>query len=124
MYHSYTGYHAPLDVYPKLASLPASVLSRINTSHQVNVCVGKEWYRFPNSFFLPSDQWKLRFIKSDFRGQLPKPFEAEPPEGTRMVPKGFNDMNKEEPSRYVSGPSVCVFQVILGCVCDPRVCSR
>ncbi|KAB0341674.1 hypothetical protein FD754_018600, partial [Muntiacus muntjak] len=38
----------------------------------VNVCIGKKWYRFPNSFLLPNN-WQLQFIPSEFRGQLPKP---------------------------------------------------
>jgi len=40
-----------------------------------HVCVGKEWYRFPSSFFLPDpEEWKLKFLKSEFRGQLPRPY--------------------------------------------------
>lgn len=95
----YYGYHAPLDVYPQLSSL-TSTKGGIRASDHVNVCVGKEWYRFPSSFFLPHSDWNLRFVKSDFRAQLPKSFEAPPPEGTRIIPKDFNDMNREEPSRY------------------------
>eukprot|EP00795_Rhopilema_esculentum_P016703 gene16703-8152_t len=55
----YLGYHAPLDVY---ADLFNDVLQEdeghyppFKIDDQVNVCVGKEWYRFPSSFFLPSD---------------------------------------------------------------------
>lgn len=66
----------------------------------LNVCVGKEWHRFPNSFFLPdSKHWKLRFIQSEFRGQLPKPY-LEGADATRVIPNEMNDVNKEEPSRY------------------------
>ena len=36
------------------------------------VCVGKEWYRFQSSFFFPSTNFRLGFLKSDFAGQLPK----------------------------------------------------
>lgn len=68
---------------------------------KVNVCVGKEWYRFPSSFFLPdSDRWKLMFIQSEFRGQLPQPYQ-EGPLSTRIVPKNMNDKNSEEVSRYI-----------------------
>ena len=51
------GYHAPLDIYvelnrissdPKVHSLPPD--------KSVNVCVGKEWYRFPSNFFLPGNK--------------------------------------------------------------------
>lgn len=66
----------------------------------VNVCVGKEWYRFPNSFFLPGHRWSLRFLSSGFKGQLPKLY-SEGINGTRVIPSDMNDMNQEEPSRYV-----------------------
>jgi len=31
-------------------------------SGQVNICVGKEWYRFPSNFFLPSNKFSLQFV--------------------------------------------------------------
>jgi alpha-1,2-mannosyltransferase len=40
-------YHAPLDVYSRLPAL-----GRSQKEPQQLVCVGKEWYRFPSSFFL------------------------------------------------------------------------
>lgn len=44
----------------------------------INVCVGKEWYRYPSSFFLPELEGKsrvrLQFVKSGFDGQLPQHF--------------------------------------------------
>ena len=54
----------------------------------INVCVGKEWYRFPSSFFLPelpagggsegtAPRVRLQFVESSFGGQLPQHF----PEG-------------------------------------------
>ncbi len=73
----------------------------------VNVCVGKEWYRFPSSFFLPTPKWKLRFIRSEFKGQLPQPY-GDHPNATWIVPDNMNDMNLEEPSRYVRIDDVCV----------------
>jgi len=64
------------------------------------VCVGGEWYRFPSSFFLPNEGAALSFIKSSFGGQLPQPFR--PVNGTWDTPlQPFNELNKEEPSRYV-----------------------
>ncbi len=39
---------------------------------------------------------ELAYIKSDFSGLLPQPFV-----NTSYVPSGFNDANREEPSRYV-----------------------
>ena len=50
-----SGYHAPLDVYKALNG--HEILSHINQFPEVtevNVCVGKEWHRFPSSFFLPN----------------------------------------------------------------------
>lgn len=77
----------------------------------INLCVGKEWYRFPSSFFLPSERWRLQFIRSEFRGQLPKPY-SDAANATKIIPTNMNDMNKEEPSRYIS-VSKCDFLVDL-----------
>lgn len=43
----------------------------------------------------------MQFIKSEFKGLLPKAYEPWP-NGTRLIPSNMNDLNKEEPSRYVS----------------------
>lgn len=48
-----------------------------------------------------SNSWELAFIKSGFTGQLPKPFEGPPPNGSRLVPSNMNHLNLEEPTRYV-----------------------
>lgn len=64
----------------------------------VNVCVGKEWYRYPSAFFLPTDKADLKFILSNFTGELPQPF-GEHPWDEPLQP--FNDLNKLEPSRYI-----------------------
>ena len=40
------------------------------------VCVGDEWHRFPSSFHLPHPSYRLAFVKSDFHGLLPRPFET------------------------------------------------
>ena len=45
--------------------------------------------------------WELAFIKSGFTGQLPKPFEGPPPNGSRLIPSNMNHLNLEEPTRYV-----------------------
>ncbi|XP_033124840.1 alpha-1,2-mannosyltransferase ALG9-like [Anneissia japonica] len=94
------GYHAPLDVYPTLHKTADN--PKVHTLHanrQVNVCIGKEWYRFPSNFFMP-ENWELQFIQSDFKGQLPKPYSSRH-DATQMIPTHMNDMNLEEPSRYV-----------------------
>ena len=55
------GYHAPLEVYGELQrrvveSEQSSGASQQASDRTVNVCVGKEWYRFPSNFFLPHDR--------------------------------------------------------------------
>ena len=47
-------------------------------------------------------RWKLRFIRSEFKGQLPQQFSSDP----SVIPDHMNDMNKEETSRYVSTISI------------------
>lgn len=64
----------------------------------LNVCVGKEWYRYPSAFFLPTDKAEVKFIVSNFTGELPQPF-GEHPWDEPLQP--FNDLNKMEPSRYI-----------------------
>ena len=77
----------------------------------INLCVGKEWYRYPGGFFLPSNRWRLEFIRSELRGQLPKPY-SNTANATQMIPTNMNDMNKEKPSRFIS-VSKCDFLVDL-----------
>ena len=40
----------------------------------IHVCTGLEWHRFPSSFFLPGERYRLQFIKSGFTGLLPRQF--------------------------------------------------
>lgn len=73
------------------------------TQHTSNVCVGKEWHRFPSSFFLPHSSYRLGFLQSEFRGQLPK-YYTNAQNGTlstSIYHKDFNDQNLEEPTRYI-----------------------
>ena len=49
------GFHAPLDTYMELAKFGAQKV--IETNRPINVCVGKEWHRFPSSFFLPDNRY-------------------------------------------------------------------
>ncbi|TPX60331.1 hypothetical protein PhCBS80983_g01858 [Powellomyces hirtus] len=126
----YLHYHAPIDVFHHVKDLPlpppASSNSNRGSGGERALCVGKEWYRFPSHYFLPDDI-RLRYLKSDFRGLLPKYFE-EPavehketpargnataaalsdPERRRLahrltyiVPDGMNDRNEEVTDRYV-----------------------
>ncbi|CAI6334606.1 unnamed protein product [Periconia digitata] len=94
-----TAYSAPLNVYKPLQK--SGVVKAGD-----NVCLGKEWYRFPSSYFLP-DQSRARFVKSEFTGLLPGSF-SEANEGsgyypgTWMIPSGMNDENKEDPEKYIN----------------------
>lgn len=125
----YLNYHAPLDIYESLR-IPGS--NNINTTlalddTEISLCVGKEWYRFPGHYFLVNVKIlvyifpfqpkgvRLRFLKSDFNGQLPKYFiestnDENTPElsqwfnrkdGSWMMPTSMNDLNLEETDRYV-----------------------
>lgn len=75
----------------------------------LTLCYGKEWHRFPGSYLVP-DGVSVEWVKSEFDGMLPGHFKRTPREGglasrihgTRVVPYGLNDLNKEEPSFYVS----------------------
>jgi alpha-1,2-mannosyltransferase len=102
-------YRAPLNIYSKLSQyILTNDRNRLaNSKEHINICVGKEWYRFPSSFFLPGNNVHLKFLRSDFRGLLPKPFEFGPGErliadATSRIPTGMNDENREEMDRYVS----------------------
>lgn len=61
-------YGAPLDLYNHLYR---NELGR-KSQREVNVCLGKEWYRFGSSFFIPSNKQHVQFIKSGFDGLLPQ----------------------------------------------------
>ncbi|KAL2823347.1 hypothetical protein BDW59DRAFT_173508 [Aspergillus cavernicola] len=102
-----TAYNAPLKV---LGPLEIPEIARPGDS----VCFGKEWYRFPSSFFLP-DGMRAKFIQSEFRGLLPGEFSDAPDysalfEGTSRIPEGMNDRNEEDTGKYtdVSGCSFLV----------------
>ncbi|KAH7080650.1 Alg9-like mannosyltransferase family-domain-containing protein [Paraphoma chrysanthemicola] len=92
-----TAYSAPLNIYQPLHS--AGVAQPGD-----NVCLGKEWYRYPSSFSLPQGV-HAKFIKSEFSGLLPGEFsEANVGfglfPGTWLVPSGMNDENLEDVGKY------------------------
>ncbi|KAK7204747.1 Alg9-like mannosyltransferase family-domain-containing protein [Myxozyma melibiosi] len=95
--HSF--YFAPLEVYGALFDENAKLGSQ--DSDILNVCVGREWYRYPSSYFLPENM-RLKFIQSDFDGMLPTEFVGESwLDGASRVPAGLNNVNKQELSFYV-----------------------
>lgn len=103
-----TAYHAPLEIYRPLQS---SQYASIGGA----VCLGKEWYRYPSSYFLPQGM-RARFIKSAFDGLLPGQFsEASVGFGlfpTWLIPPGMNDQNVEDPGKHVRMSGPCCIQSI------------
>lgn len=95
----YYNYHAPIDVMLDLNTFHLENPPPDNT--QYNVCVGKDWYRFPSSFFLPSSHYRLRFLKSEFNGMLPTYYD-ESPNATTIARDYFNDMNQENAAAYTN----------------------
>lgn len=94
-----TAYNAPLKVMEPLQELEVAQSGGF-------VCFGKEWYRFPSSYFLPNGM-RAKFIKSEFRGLLPGEFPDAPSyadliQGTSRIPAGMNDRNEEDLGKYVS----------------------
>ena len=74
----------------------------------LRLCVGKEWHRFPGSYLIP-EGIQVDWIKSEFSGLLPGHFAKNAQtsrfwlrEGTKYVPSGMNDMNREELGHLVS----------------------
>lgn len=75
----------------------------------VRVCLGDDWYRFPSSFFL-RDGMRVDFVRSGFKGLLPKHY-ALGPNATSEYVSNMNRFNKEETDRYVD-PSTCSLFVV------------
>lgn len=103
VYGVYTGYSAPLKIYSRLwgSKNGPAALAR----EQDLLCLGKEWYRFPSSYFLPKNM-HAKFVRSEFRGLLPGEFsEARTGfgfwSGTWLPTKGLNDRNEEDMGKYV-----------------------
>jgi alpha-1,2-mannosyltransferase len=106
IYGSYDAFSAPLRVYEPLQS--PGVVGEGGAS----LCLGKDWYRFPTSYFLPEGM-RAKFVKSEFRGLLPGEFASVDESGekgwwpgTWRVPEGMNDENLEDVGKYVSLPSI------------------
>ncbi|KNH07716.1 hypothetical protein XU18_1607 [Perkinsela sp. CCAP 1560/4] len=70
-------------------------------ANQRTICYSKDWYRFPSSFFLPSDSERVRvaFVKSDgLDAQLPVPF--------RTTQSRDNDLNQSNVANSMQFTSV------------------
>lgn len=93
----YHHFKAPLRIYEDFYYSNSS-----SSFESSSLCIGKEWYRVPSSFFLPEMQagtLPLLRVNSSFDGQLPQPFGVWP-RGLWEVPPHMNDRNLREPSRY------------------------
>ncbi|KAK6205234.1 Alg9-like mannosyltransferase family-domain-containing protein [Scheffersomyces amazonensis] len=92
-------YSSPLTV---LASISKEPEASNNHDTIYNVCMGREWYHYPNSFFLPSN-YRLKFVKSSFDGLLPGDFGEVGPikDITSTIPIGMNNKNQFEPDKVV-----------------------
>jgi alpha-1,2-mannosyltransferase len=72
----------------------------------LRICYGKEWHRFPGHYLVP-DGIRVDWIKSEFDGILPAHFRETHDGirsrvlGTRHIPVGMNDLNREELMHYV-----------------------
>lgn len=109
-----TAYGAPMRVYEYLHDPLITGIVTKSKSSDINVCVGKEWYRFPSSYHLPSPPssdrtYRLRFISSAFHGLLPGTFTEASPDswldalpGTWVEPATMNDENKEDLTKYTN----------------------
>ncbi|TLD04260.1 uncharacterized protein PgNI_12199 [Pyricularia grisea] len=112
VYGVYTAYSAPLSLYKPLGT---GVLGEQGLGGSGDsVCFGKEWYRFPSSFFLPRNM-RAKFIRSEFRGLLPGEFSEARTGfgifgGTWLTPSGMNDRNEEDMGKYVD-INTCAFLV-------------
>lgn len=89
--HITTSFSAPLYIYSYLPSTPTPE----------TLCIGKEWYRFPSSFHLPTNI-SPAFITSSFRGLLPGHFPSSPTRaGTWQIPEGMNDLNEYDEGKVI-----------------------
>lgn len=69
----------------------------------INVCIGREWYHFPTSMFLPAN-YRLRFAQSGFDGLLPRDFNetlGSVAAATSYWPSDMNNKNQFSPSTVV-----------------------
>ena len=89
------GYGAPARAF----ALGLPTQSDDSTRH---VCLGDDsWHRFPSSFFLPSDSYRIKFLDGAFDGALPVPFEKERG-GTSFGAATLNDENRGEKEQRVA----------------------
>lgn len=87
--------------YSQNYNTPLAVFAHIPTIASGNLCLGREWYRYPSSFFLPSTL-RLRFVESGFNGLLPGDFEEiDFLKSIQSEPEGMNNLNLYDPGKVV-----------------------
>lgn len=100
----FEGYYSSMNIYHKFWEPNMIIDSTLHNTTTITttriICLGKEWHRFPSNFFIPS-KFRIEFIASEFRGQLPKHFDTNVTYPTRTIPDHMNDMNQEETERYI-----------------------
>lgn len=89
-------YSTPLTVSKYLSESEESVETK-------TVCIGREWYHFPTSFFLPQNH-RLGFVKSGFDGLLPGDFieNTDIFTATSEIPPGMNNKNQFSEGKVIS----------------------
>ncbi len=92
----YRNYHTPLDIMMEFSYAKTWDEGKMR---EINVCFGKDWYRYPGSFFLPSKKYSVRFLKSEFKGILPA-YYADNENATQNLHDYFNDKNQENEFMY------------------------
>mmetsp|Transcript_17791 Transcript_17791/g.36923 ORF Transcript_17791/g.36923 Transcript_17791/m.36923 type:complete len:641 (+) Transcript_17791:1254-3176(+) len=114
-------FQAPLSIYRSLATeelqggegprhLPLTLSTSVS---EINICLGREWYRFPSNFFIPSKKYRVRFVDRSFKGLLPKYF-SEGLGGTRKPTSGMNMYNRADPGQFFEGKDdMCHYYVDL-----------
>jgi alpha-1,2-mannosyltransferase len=121
-YNNYSGY---MKLWEKVGTYVSDRITSTGTDgtdgtdlgpRGVSICTGSEWYTFPSHFFLP-DGARLQFIQDGFTGILPQHFG--PTNGTSSALLPFNDLNREELSRYMT-PNKCDYIVLHIDKCTPN----
>jgi alpha-1,2-mannosyltransferase len=107
----YKNYHAPMDTFMELTT-SRDILEDPNSNKPINVCIGKDWYRYPSSFFLPSTRYSIRFLNSEFRGMLPA-YYSDDENATQIPHNYFNDRNKGNPFMIFKNFENCDYLVDL-----------
>ncbi|XP_061382615.1 alpha-1,2-mannosyltransferase ALG9 [Danaus plexippus] len=94
--------------YGSVSSLTSHVspTTAASATNDVLVCYGKDWYRSSSSFLAPGH---VRFIASEFDGQLPAPYSVGA-NATRVIHPYFNDQNRGDNRTYLQ-PSECHYLV-------------